>query len=197
MDLTLIKTLEDFVRAGDVNKLPPAERETVVKFELESIAFFNDFATWIASREPSFNPSENTTEFRVFLSMIAHLVKMSEYVITDEVLKVNSNTHIRNHDKYKTCYFCKCEVSDNKASQRYKMVYSKKTKVKTEAFFIVCYDCLRYVKSMHNLRSVIKSLQRVAPEDVGDWVAALEVDKQRVTAVLDRLKAMDPTKNQQ
>lgn len=189
---SLVAALEEFIKVGDVNKLPKDEREAVVRFELDAVAFFNGFTSWIAARKPSSELPADASEFQTFLSMIAQLVKMSEYVITDEVLKVNANTHIRNHDKYKVCHFCKCEVSDSKANQRHKMTYSKKTKVKTEAFYIVCYDCLRYVKSMRNLRTVIKSALRLSQAEVCEWVDGLEVDRQRVTAVFERLKMMDP-----
>jgi hypothetical protein len=186
---SLVAALEEFCRVKDINKITdPKMRDAVVKYELEMVAFFEDYRGWIAARDPHSGITAPAPAFLVFLSMLASLTKMSEYVITDTPLSVKSNSKIRNHDKYGTCNFCARDVSDSPNNQRIKMIYSKKTKVKTEAFHIVCGDCLKFVKALHNVRNAIKGILIGDPEDVEDAVNKLEDDKRLIERVFDTLK---------
>jgi hypothetical protein len=185
----LMGALEEFVSVKDIDKIVDAKkRDAVVKYELEMVAFFEDYRGWIAARDPKSGITAPAPPFLVFLSMIASLTKMSEYIITDSPLSVKLNPKLRNRDKYGVCHFCAREVSDSPNSQRIKMIYSKKTKVKTEAFHIVCRDCLRFVKALYNVRNAIKGILRCSLAGVEYAVNQLEDDKRLIESVFYTLK---------
>ena len=191
----LVEAMAAYCKVKDIDKVPPPQRDLVVEYEKEAVAFFNGYTAWMTARKPPLAINGSSDSFLGFLSRIANLTKMCEYVITDSPMNIAANTHIRNHDRYKACHFCMCEVSNSPATQRHKMVYSKKTKVQTEAFYVVCQDCLRYVKAMHNLRNVINFVVDAASSsgldsDVELALDTLDANHDLAERVFDILKVM-------
>jgi hypothetical protein len=195
-DPKLLAALEEYAKVRDVAKMTEEQRELAINFEDDMMTFINTHIGWMNDQQPKvILPAEldDTPPHLVHLTIVASLAKMSEYLLHDLPLNITGNTHIRKVDDYSTCHFCRSEVSDSPTSQRYKLKYSKKEKVKSDLFYVVCGQCLRFVKAVRNLKFSMTCIQRcethASAPSVREMVQQLDDDREFVDAAFQRLKA--------
>ena len=192
----MIAALEEYAKVRDVAKMTEEQREIAIKYEEDIITFINNHIGWMNDLQPKvILPAEidDAPPHVLHLTIVASLAKMSEYLLQDLPLNITGNTHIRKIGDYSTCHFCRLEVSDSPSNQRYKLKYSKKEKVKSDLFYVVCGQCLRFVKAVRNLKFSMTCIQRceshASAPSVSEMVQQLDEDREFVEAAFLRLRA--------